>query len=144
MMATCARSSLSTLTPSGRNSGNITLAMNSRVISGTPRISSTYSTHSALTAGSLVERRPSATAMDSGKAKAAPNVARISVSGRPPHWSCGTKSSPRMPPHIRMPMAVSVTSQTASSSRRQQRRQADTAYSPMNSTTTSAERHCWS
>jgi hypothetical protein len=41
MMAICARSSLSMFMPSGRNSGNITLAMNSREISGTPRISST-------------------------------------------------------------------------------------------------------
>ena len=40
MIATWARSSLLKFTPSGRNSGNITDAMNSTVISGTPRISS--------------------------------------------------------------------------------------------------------
>ena len=66
------------------NSGNITLAMNSSAISGTPRISSTYSTHSIRTAGRFVERRPSATRIASGKAKARPKVARISVIGRPP------------------------------------------------------------
>ncbi len=66
------------------NSGNITLAMNSSAISGTPRISSTYSTQSIFTAGSLVERRPSATSTASGKAKASPKVARISVIGSPP------------------------------------------------------------
>ena len=36
-----ARSSLSMLTPSGMNNGNMTLAMNNRLISGTPRMSST-------------------------------------------------------------------------------------------------------
>ena len=84
MNATCARSSLSTLTPAGMNSGNITLAMNSTETSGTPRISSTYSTHSIFTAGNLVDRRPSATRTASGNENASPNVARIKVIGSPP------------------------------------------------------------
>jgi hypothetical protein len=40
MKATWARSSLSIVTPAGRNSGSSSDAMNSIVISGTPRISS--------------------------------------------------------------------------------------------------------
>ncbi len=84
MKAICARSSLSMFTPAGMNRGNMTLAMNSTEISGTPRISSTYRTHSIFTARSFVERRPSATRIASGKENAAPNVARISVIGSPP------------------------------------------------------------
>ena len=40
MIATCARSNLSICQPTGRNSASITLAMNSTVISGTPRTTS--------------------------------------------------------------------------------------------------------
>ena len=40
MNATCARNSLSIVMPVGRNSGSMTEAMNSTVISGTPRTSS--------------------------------------------------------------------------------------------------------
>ena len=40
IIAICARSSLSIVTPEGRKSGSITEAMNSSEISGTPRISS--------------------------------------------------------------------------------------------------------
>ena len=142
MMATWARSSLSGLKPSGMNSGNMTLAMNSTVISGTPRISSTYSTHSIFTAGSWVERRPSATSTASGKAKARPKVDRISVIGRPPQLSCGTNSRPSTPPHISTPMAVSAAIQISTSSLRQNRRMAEMAYRPRNSAITMAGRHC--
>ena len=44
-MPISARSSLSKLTPSGRNSGSITEDMNSTVISGTPRQNSMNTTH---------------------------------------------------------------------------------------------------
>ena len=40
MIAICARTSLSMVTPEGRKSGSITEAMKSSEISGTPRISS--------------------------------------------------------------------------------------------------------
>ena len=61
----------------------------------------------------MEERRPSATRMASGKAKARPKVARIRVIGSPPQRSCGTNSSPRTPPHIRTPIAVSVAADLA-------------------------------
>ncbi|CAB3732533.1 hypothetical protein LMG3458_04967 [Achromobacter deleyi] len=89
MIAICARNSLSMEKPSGRNSGNITDDMNSRLISGTPRMSSMYTTHSALIAG-IFERRPRASSTPIGKAKAMPNVDRISVSGRPPQRAFST------------------------------------------------------
>ncbi len=108
------------------NSGNITLAMNSTATSGTPRISSTYSTHSILTAGRFVERRPSATSTDSGNAQARPRVARIRVIGRPPHWSSDTRGMPSTPPHISTPTAASVPIQISASSLRQNRRIAET------------------
>lgn len=89
MMAICARSSLSMEKPSGRNSGSITDDMNSRLISGTPRISSMYTTHSALMAG-MRERRPRASSTPNGNARAMPKVARIRVSGRPPQRAFST------------------------------------------------------
>ena len=43
--------------------------------------------------------------MPSGKPKASPKVARISVTGSPPQRSCETKDSPKTPPHIRTPIS---------------------------------------
>ena len=60
-----ARSSLSMVTPAGRNSGSITEAMNSTVISGTPRTNSMKPTETQRTIG-IFERRPSASRMPSG------------------------------------------------------------------------------
>ena len=87
------------VTPSGRNSGNITEAMNSTLTSGTPRTNSMKPTHTARIAGSC-ERRPSASRMASGNEQTMPTTDRIRVSGRPPHWVLSTKVRPKTPPHI--------------------------------------------
>ncbi|MCY1428993.1 hypothetical protein D9M71_448940 [compost metagenome] len=79
-----ARSSLSKLMPSGRNSGSITDDMNRTVINGTPRQNSMKVTQTTRIAG-IFERRPSASRMPSGKAPAIPTVAITRVSIRPPH-----------------------------------------------------------
>ena len=57
----------------GRNRGSITDAMKSSEMSGTPRISSMYATHTAWIAGRF-ERRPSASRTASGNASAMQNV----------------------------------------------------------------------
>ena len=142
MKAICARSSLLTFTPSGMNSGNMTLAMNRTAISGTPRISSTYSTHSSFTAGSPVDRRPSATSTASGNAKRQAER-RQDQSQR--------QAAPEILGHQRQPEHAAEhqhaddgqrADQISASSLRQNRRMAETTYRPMNSSTTIAGRHC--
>ena len=58
-------------------------AMKSRLTSGTPRINSMKEVHKALTRG-IRDRRPSASAIASGKAITMPESDSMSVSGRPP------------------------------------------------------------
>ena len=64
-MPISARSSLSGSYSCGTNSGSITLAMNSTVISGTPRTNSMKTVDTSRTVG-IGERRPSASTMPSG------------------------------------------------------------------------------
>ncbi len=80
--------------PGGRNSGSITEAMNSTVISGTPRTNSMKPIESQRTIG-MFERRPSASRMPIGKAPAMPTLATTSVTSRPPHSSVGTRGKAR-------------------------------------------------
>ncbi len=96
-MPTSARMSLSKFTPSGRNSGNMTEAMNSTVISGTPRISSIKPTQSIRTIG-MVERRPSASTIPSGRATKIETDASTRVRNSPPHCEVSTTGSPKDPP----------------------------------------------
>ena len=95
-----ARSSLSKCVPSGRNSGNITDDMNSTVINGTPRQNSINTTDTDFTIG-MVERRPSARRMPSGKDAAMPTEARTRVRVSPPQRLVSTYSSPNIPPEKR-------------------------------------------
>ena len=83
-MPTMTRISTSGDLPMGMNSGNMKDAMNSTEISGTPRISSTYTTHTLLMAG-MLERRPNATATAIGKAMVMEMTVSMMVSGKPPH-----------------------------------------------------------
>src|SRR3546814_14871222 len=46
-----------------------------------------------------------------GKATAIPNVARISVNGKPPQREFSTCDRPNTPPHISMPTTTSATIQ---------------------------------
>ena len=71
MIATCARSSLSMVTPSGMNSGSMTVAMKRMLISGTPRTISMKPTARTRIAGRL-EARASASTMPSGSASVSP------------------------------------------------------------------------
>ena len=75
--------------PGGRKSGSMTLAMNSTVISGTPRTISMKMTQSILTTG-IFERRPSASMMPSGSDTAMPTKDRMSVTIRPPQSGVST------------------------------------------------------
>ena len=68
MMATWARSTSSILTPVGRKSGSMKEAMNSRLISGTPRMSSMYKRGQDADLTGMRERRPRARKIDIGKA----------------------------------------------------------------------------
>ena len=105
------RSSLSKSSPCGRNSGKTFTATNRMVMSGTPRRLSMNTTLTALTAG-MLERRPSASTMASGKPITSVPENRIRVSGRPPHWLLSTSGRPRTPPHIRVRVEARVNSQT--------------------------------
>ena len=84
-----ARTSLSGAKRSGTNSGSITLAMNSTVISGTPRTNSMNMIDSQRTTG-MRERRPSASRMPSGSENTMPMVATTMVTRMPPHRLVGT------------------------------------------------------
>ena len=57
------------------------------------------------------ERRPSATAIDSGKADARPIVDSMIVSGKPPHRAVSTYVRPKTPPNISVKNAASTTTQ---------------------------------
>ncbi len=78
----------------------MTLAMNSTVISGTPRTVSMKITHSILMTG-IFERRPSASRMPSGSDTAMPTKDRTSVTSSPPHSEVSTCGRPNMPPTSR-------------------------------------------
>jgi hypothetical protein len=80
--------------PSERKSGNMVFAMNSTVISGTPRTNSMKITANSRTIGSL-DRRPSASRMPSGSEKTMPTVETTKVTRRPPQSEVGTGSRPR-------------------------------------------------
>ena len=69
---------------SGTNSGSITLAMNSTVISGTPRTNSMKITENSRTAG-MCERRPSASRMPIGSENTMPTADTTTVTSTPPH-----------------------------------------------------------
>ena len=72
------------VTPSGRNSGNITEAMNSTLTSGTPRTNSMKPTHTERMPG-MSECRPRASRIARGNEQTIPTTERISVNGSPPH-----------------------------------------------------------
>src|SRR5947207_9070426 len=85
------------------NKGSMMLAMNSTVISGTPRQTSMKTTEHMRTTG-ILDRRPSASRIPSGRDATMPVTATTSVTSNPPHcWvSTGTK-----------PKSVSTRSSTA-------------------------------
>src|SRR6185436_869109 len=90
---TNARSSLSGDQVSGTNSGSITLAMNSTVISGTPRTNSMKITENSRTAG-IRERRPSASTMPIGNENTMPTEATTTVTSTPFHDVVSTLDKP--------------------------------------------------
>ena len=92
-MPISARSSLSGEYASGTNSGSITLAMNSTVISGTPRTNSMKITENSFTAG-MCERRPSASRMPIGSENTMPTHDTTIVTRTPPHSDVSTRRSP--------------------------------------------------
>ena len=139
--ATCARSSLSIVSPCGTNSGNITAAMKRNVTSGTPRTSSMYAMHRPLIAGKG-DRRPSASATASGNATANPTVDRRNVNGRPPQNSLGTSESPNSPPRSSVTAAAGRTIHRPSSRQFHQVRTVLAPYRTTNSTQATAGRHC--
>ena len=67
----------------GNANGNMWRDMKSKVMSGTPRISSMYATHNTLTNGSLL-RRPNANRMPNGSAPAMPITANHRFNIKPP------------------------------------------------------------
>ena len=107
-MPTSTRTSTSMLVPCGMNSGNMNEAMNSTEISGTPRISSTYSTQMVRMPG-MRDCRPSATRIDSGKAIVRLSVDSMMVSGKPPQREVSTGVRPNTPPAISVKKAASTT-----------------------------------
>ena len=102
MMAICARSSLSTVTPVGMKSGSMTEAMNRMLTSGTPRIISMKTVEIPRIAGSF-ERRPSARKTPSGKPSTSPTAESMKERGRPLQLAVVTTGMPRTPPYIRTP-----------------------------------------
>ena len=110
MMAICARSSLSMFTPSGMNSGNITLAMNSRLISGTPRISSTYSTQSILHRRQLGRAAAEGDQDRQREGEGQAEGRQDQRDRQPAPASPAARSGrPSTPPHISTPITASVT-----------------------------------
>ena len=69
------------------------MAMNSTVMSGTPRTNSMNTTQANLTIGSL-ERRPSASSTPRGSETTMPTVEITSVTSTPPHKLVETLGSP--------------------------------------------------
>jgi hypothetical protein len=82
------------LTPLGRKSGSITLAMKSTVMSGTPRQSSTKAIDAQRMIGSL-ERRPRASNTPSGREATMPVTATTRVTMRPPQLEVSTGARPK-------------------------------------------------
>ena len=78
---------------SGRNSGSMTLAMNSTVINGTPRTISMNNVLSKRTAG-ISERLPSASTMPIGSDVTMPTAATTMVTVIPPQNAVSTVTSP--------------------------------------------------
>ncbi len=132
MIAIWARSSLSTVTPVGMNSGSITEAMNRIEISGTPRMTSMKKTAMTRIAGSF-EARASASTTPSGKPSARPTAVRMKESGRPLHSVVGTGLSPGTPPAIRTMPATTTAAQSARSQRPQKRGIMEMPIAPKNS-----------
>ena len=123
------------------NSGNMNDAMNSTEISGTPRISSTYSTHTARIAGSL-EVRPSATRIASGKATARLTTANASVSGKPPQREVSTAVKPSTPPRISTKHTASTISHSGASHGFQNGRRQLATSSAIRIAQAASGRHC--
>ena len=92
-MPISARSNLSGSNARGTNSGSITLAMNSTVISGTPRTNSMNTVDTSRTVG-MSERRPSASRMPSGSDTTMPTEATTMVTSTPPHSTVSTTAKP--------------------------------------------------
>jgi hypothetical protein len=88
---------LSKFTPWGRNSGSITEAMNSTVISGTARTSSMKPTQSMRTTG-ISERRPSARSTPIGSEATIPTPEMTRVRNSPPQSEVRTTGRPNAPP----------------------------------------------
>ena len=89
-----ARRRLSKFTPSGRNNGNITEAMNSTVIRGTPRQNSMKIVHKRRATG-ISDRRPRAKIIPSGKEATIPVTATTNVISSPPQSRVSTGSRPK-------------------------------------------------
>ena len=87
------------------------------------------------------ERRPSASSTPHGNAQAMPKIARISVTGKPPHCSVRTGARPRPPP-ISQNVSAMPTIQTSASIGRQNHLIADTTSSAHMIAMASAGRHC--
>ncbi|MCY1382235.1 hypothetical protein D9M69_702360 [compost metagenome] len=69
----------------------------------------------------MLERRPSATKIESGNAIVIDTTVSITVSGSPPHWSLSTRVRPSMPPLMSTKYTTSMTSQMGPSQRFQKR-----------------------
>ena len=93
------RTSTSMVLPCGMNSGSMKEAMNSTEMSGTPRISSTYSTQ-MVRMPAILDCRPRATKMASGKAISRLTVDSMTVRGKPPQREVSTGTKPKRPPII--------------------------------------------
>src|SRR5262249_11466601 len=78
---------------SGTNNGSITPAMNSTVISGTPRTNSMKIIDNIRTAG-MCERLPSASSIPSGNETTMPTEATTMVTSTPPHSTVSTGRNP--------------------------------------------------
>ncbi|MNT43636.1 hypothetical protein D3C72_1801200 [compost metagenome] len=100
MTPTRARRNLSTVVPCGMNSGSMIEAMKRMVISGTARMSSMKAMQSVLMTG-ILDCRPSARMMPSGKDKVMPTTEMMRVTRRPPHFSVGIGVRPKTPPASR-------------------------------------------
>ena len=117
--------------------------MNSTVISGTPRTSSMKPMQIALMIGSS-ERRPSANRTASGNENTMPLAARISVSGRPFHFSVSTYARPTMPPRISTHITGTPAAQEIHSHLPHSRVLMVAPINPSSSTIITSGRHCCS
>ena len=141
MIATWARSNLSTVTPSGMNSGSITEAMNRIETSGTPRTTSMKMMAMTWMAGSF-ELRARASTTPSGKPSAKPTKESMKESGRPPQLVVVTTGRPSTPPYISTPQASGTAIQSQNSQRPQKRGIIVMMIAPRNSASASPGRQC--